>query len=681
MRTATLPANYDHSGASNGRDHLGDHSPPPQPGLMRGRTFESAFQNLSLEQSHRRAQWQSHLGWDDVPKVNESRRHSLADIPTRRGSLAAGEPSHLSRAFTHDDIEEEQTHYHPNFALDRTRDTANDTMRAQESGAANIIPLMYRVPHVQLTDNEQSEIDARRGGAQAAVANVQWGPGGTGRPRKQLYVVSFKCSRVDVFYLLDNTGLHIREGDMVIVEADRGQDLGTVQHAKVTPDAARLLKKKYSEEQYKWLMMYSRNKDGGFNPNAQFHGESGGTSNNLFPDAPPTMQGSIPRDNYNNLKPKAIKRLANDHEIKMLAEKEGNEAKAKRTCQQKVAHLRLQMEILDAEWQWDFQKLIFYYYADHYINFKDLITELYRIYKTRIWLSAINPASFSQHAMGQPPTGIGPGAVGPYNPYAVNNNYTMAYGEDRDPYGAQMPYRIPYDTYNPNYPAIPGVANSFAPSFGGQNFMFYGQGGPQAQEVAEAPTPTTEPNPPTPLTGAMTDYNFFYDRTGNNEHHALDRMHPELALRQSLANNGQAVDRMNSTFGLLSMGDNSWNTRYGAANNGNMGQQAPIGTARPTSQGNNDYGVPTDEQRQHANLDFRTTQFRNLDPEQRVYTRQSVLNDSANPNSEGSRSADLMLDRLRRMDGGKAEQVASRVQNVDRYLATLPTPESLLEEQ
>ncbi|KAK3723943.1 hypothetical protein LTR37_001427 [Vermiconidia calcicola] len=84
----------------------------------------------------------------------------------------------------------------------------------------------------------------------------------------------------------------------------------------------------------------------------------------------------------------------------MLCEKEGNGAKAKRTCQQKVAHLHLEMEILDAEWQWDFQKLIFYYYADHYINFKDLITELYRIDKTRIWLSAINPASFLVHAFG-----------------------------------------------------------------------------------------------------------------------------------------------------------------------------------------------------------------------------------------------------------------------------------------
>ena len=34
-----------------------------------------------------------------------------------------------------------------------------------------------------------------------------------------------------------------------------------------------------------------------------------------------------------------IKRLASEHEINMLAEKEGNEAKSKRTAQQKVQHL------------------------------------------------------------------------------------------------------------------------------------------------------------------------------------------------------------------------------------------------------------------------------------------------------------------------------------------------------
>lgn len=63
---------------------------------------------MLVEHPRHRAQWQSHLGWEDLGNVNESRRHSLADIPTRRGSLAAGEPSHLSRTFTVDDVIEDE---------------------------------------------------------------------------------------------------------------------------------------------------------------------------------------------------------------------------------------------------------------------------------------------------------------------------------------------------------------------------------------------------------------------------------------------------------------------------------------------------------------------------------------------------------------------------------------------
>lgn len=38
--------------------------------------------------------------------------------------------------------------------------------------------------------------------------------------------------------------------------------------------------------------------------------------------------------------------------------------------------------------------MTFYYFADSYINFNSLVTDLFKIYKTRIWMSAINPASF-----------------------------------------------------------------------------------------------------------------------------------------------------------------------------------------------------------------------------------------------------------------------------------------------
>jgi cell fate regulator YaaT (PSP1 superfamily) len=72
----------------------------------------------------------------------------------------------------------------------------------------------------------------------------------------------------------------------------------------------------------------------------------GGVGN---PNQPSTRP---PRDAFQNLKPKAIKRMAAPHEIRMLMDKEGNEAKAKRACQQKVYQHHLDMEILEAEFQW-----------------------------------------------------------------------------------------------------------------------------------------------------------------------------------------------------------------------------------------------------------------------------------------------------------------------------------------
>jgi hypothetical protein len=79
---------------------------------------------------------------------------------------------------------------------------------------------------------------------------------------------------------------------------------------------------------------------------AQQQQGGGGVGN---PNQPSTRP---PRDAFQNLKPKAIKRMAAPHEIRMLMDKEGNEAKAKRACQQKVYQHHLDMEILEAEFQW-----------------------------------------------------------------------------------------------------------------------------------------------------------------------------------------------------------------------------------------------------------------------------------------------------------------------------------------
>jgi hypothetical protein len=48
-----------------------------------------------------------------------------------------------------------------------------------------------------------------------------------------LYIVEFKAGRTDLFYLTD-LSLDIRVGDLVIVEADRGKDLGKVVNDSIT---------------------------------------------------------------------------------------------------------------------------------------------------------------------------------------------------------------------------------------------------------------------------------------------------------------------------------------------------------------------------------------------------------------------------------------------------------------
>jgi hypothetical protein len=165
------------------------------------------------------------------------------------------------------------------------------------------------------------------------------------RQNQLLYIVTFKCHRADVFYIQEDTGLQVKAGDLVIVEADRGTDLGTVEHANVSLQRARELKQKYADEHYKWLMMFSRQ--------GQMEGSnvasSGLNSRSATGGMGPHAHGA--QEPATEIKPKLIKRLAQNHEILTLRDKEGNEAKAKRVCQQKVAEHRLNMEILDAEFQ------------------------------------------------------------------------------------------------------------------------------------------------------------------------------------------------------------------------------------------------------------------------------------------------------------------------------------------
>lgn len=184
-------------------------------------------------------------------------------------------------------------------------------------------------------------------------------------PSSKLYLVQFKASRVEVFFVPEASNLSLRVNDLVIVDADRGRDLGKVIRIHVTAEEAGMLKWKQYQEQQTALQ--------------QTPGEPGDNSNNAgtASSGPSVMT------------PKQILRYAQPAEVQQILNKKSDEEKAIKTCTAKVQEKNLAMAVLDAEYQWDRRKLTFFYSASYRIDFRDLVRDLFRIYKTRIWMCAV----------------------------------------------------------------------------------------------------------------------------------------------------------------------------------------------------------------------------------------------------------------------------------------------------
>jgi hypothetical protein len=58
------------------------------------------------------------------------------------------------------------------------------------------------------------------------------------------------------------------------------------------------------------------------------------------------------------------------------------------------------MQVLEAEYQFDRHKLTFYFAADRRIDFRDLVSELFSQYKTRIWMQQVDTASIATNDAG-----------------------------------------------------------------------------------------------------------------------------------------------------------------------------------------------------------------------------------------------------------------------------------------
>ena len=86
---------------------------------------------------------------------------------------------------------------------------------------------------------------------------------------------------------------------------------------------------------------------------------------------------------------KKIVRMATEEDIRRHNENEKKKAKAMAQCQEKVDKHGLEMKLIDVEYTFDNNKIIFYFTADGRVDFRELVKDLASVFKMRIELRQI----------------------------------------------------------------------------------------------------------------------------------------------------------------------------------------------------------------------------------------------------------------------------------------------------
>ena len=146
--------------------------------------------------------------------------------------------------------------------------------------------------------------------------------------------VHFKGTRKDYFTYAD---LELRPGRHVVVQADRGEDVGEVTAVGL------IAERKCSS--------------------------SSGC-------ATPTPE-------------RKVLRLARDEEVQRLEDLRRDESRVRSETRVLVAKHGLKMKVTEAEWQFDRNRLIIYFTAERRVDFRELVRDLARTFRTRIELRQI----------------------------------------------------------------------------------------------------------------------------------------------------------------------------------------------------------------------------------------------------------------------------------------------------
>lgn len=86
---------------------------------------------------------------------------------------------------------------------------------------------------------------------------------------------------------------------------------------------------------------------------------------------------------------KKVIRSANSNDLQQLEANRQKEKQAFAVCQKKIAEHRLDMKLVDVEYTFDNNKILFYFTADGRVDFRELVKDLASVFRTRIELRQI----------------------------------------------------------------------------------------------------------------------------------------------------------------------------------------------------------------------------------------------------------------------------------------------------
>ncbi len=95
-------------------------------------------------------------------------------------------------------------------------------------------------------------------------------------------------------------------------------------------------------------------------------------------------------DDESIVKPlKKVIRIASPEDLKKVEENASREKQALAVCNEKIAKHKLSMKLVDVEFTFDNNKILFYFTADGRVDFRELVKDLASVFRTRIELRQI----------------------------------------------------------------------------------------------------------------------------------------------------------------------------------------------------------------------------------------------------------------------------------------------------